>query len=97
MCIIPSDLNNSKKVGVSSNRLITALILGLPTAADNLPSYKEFASYYCDLRGNSFKEMLRDPSRFSHMVTQAQTDLSQRFSMSTIEQDWKYFFKNSIS
>jgi hypothetical protein len=92
MCIIPSDLNNPKKVGVSSNRLITALTLGLPTAADNLLSYKEFDSYYCDLHGDNFRELLNDPSRFRQIVIQAQTDLTRRFSMSKIEEDWQTFF-----
>jgi hypothetical protein len=92
MCIIPSDLSNPKKVGVSSNRLITALTLGLPTAADSLLSYKEFSFYYCDLHGDGFREMLNDPSRFHHMVTQAQTDLTNRFSMNKIEADWRTFF-----
>jgi hypothetical protein len=92
MCIIPGDLNNPKKIGVSSNRLITALTLGLPTAADNLLSYQEFGSYYCDLRISDFREMLIDPSRFRYMVTHAQTDLMRRFSMNKIEEDWKAFF-----
>jgi hypothetical protein len=97
VCIIPSDLNNPKKMGVSSNRLITALALGLPTAADNLPSYQEFGSYYCDLRGNSFREMLENPLEFSSMTSRAQTELIHRFSMSKIEEDWKTLFKNLIS
>lgn len=97
MCIIPSDLTNPKKMGASSNRLITALTLGLPTAADNLPSYQEFASYYCDLRSNSFREMLVDPSKFSHAVSKAQAELSLRFSLGKIQQDWKTFFLNSAS
>ncbi len=96
MCIIPSDLSNPKKMGASSNRLITALTLGLPTAADNLPSYQEFASYYCDLRSNSFREMLVDPSKFSRAVSKAQAELSSRFSMGKIQQVWKTFFLNPV-
>jgi hypothetical protein len=97
ICIIPSDLSNPKKVGVSSNRLITALALGLPTAADNLLSYKEFDSYYCDLDGDSFRDLLNNPSSFRHIVTQAQIDLTHRFSMNKIEEDWKTFFMSLIS
>lgn len=96
VCIIPGDLSDVRKIGVSSNRLITALTLGLPTAADCLPSYREFQNYYCDLRSVGFREMLRDPLKFSSMVTNAQTDLSDRFSMSGIQQDWKDFLLKSI-
>lgn len=97
VCIIPSDLNNPKKMGVSSNRLITALALGLPTAADNIPSYREFEGYYCDLRGEVFRELLENPLRFSYMAKDAQTSLVYRFSMSKIESDWKTLFINSAS
>lgn len=96
VCIIPGDLSDAKKIGVSSNRLITALALGLPTAADCLPSYREFQNYYCDLRGVGFREILRNPLKFSSMVTEAQVDLSDRFSMAKIQQDWKDLFLKSI-
>jgi len=94
LCIIPSDLDDPKKMGASSNRLITALTLGLPTAADNLPSYREFASYYSDLRSSSFREMLSDPSKFGHRVCEAQAEIKSRFSVQKVQQDWKNFFLN---
>lgn len=97
MCIIPSDLSNPKKMGASSNRLITALMLGLPTAADNLPSYREFSNYYYDLRDNSFREMLSNPSKFGDLVLNSQAELGLRFSMSKIEQDWKSFLLDTTS
>lgn len=97
MCIIPSDLSNPKKMGASSNRLITALTLGLPTAADNLPSYREFANYFCDLQSNSFREMLANPSQFNSIVNKAQTELGPRFRMKKIEQDWKSYLLEATS
>lgn len=97
MCIIPSDLSNPKKIGASSNRLITALTLGLPTAADNLPSYREFENYYCDLQSNGFREMLANPLQFNHIVNKAQTELGSRFRMEKIEQDWKSFLLDTTS
>lgn len=84
-------------MGVSSNILITALALGLTTAADNLPSYREFEGYYCDLHGASFRRMLENPLRFSYMAINAQANLINRFSMSKIEDDWKSLLLNSIS
>lgn len=97
MCIIPSDLSNPKKMGASSNRLITSLTLGLPTAADNLPSYREFEKYYCDLRSSSFREILANPLAFNHTVKEAQSELSTRFSMKRIKQDWKTFLLDKAS
>jgi hypothetical protein len=84
-------------MGASSNRLITALGLGLPTAADNLPSYQEFAEYYCGLYGNNFRDILDDPTKYRSRVTKAQIELIPRFSINKIEQDWKFFLLNSVS
>ena len=47
---------------MSANRLITALALGLPTAADNLESYKEFSEFYVDIRSEKFRAVMRDPN-----------------------------------
>lgn len=91
MCIIPSDISSPKKMGVSSNRLITALTLGLPTAADNLPSYQEFATYYCDLRTKSFREVLQNPLKFKSIVEKAQSDVVPNFTMKRIMQTWENF------
>lgn len=96
-CIIPSDLNDSKKIGASSNRLITALALGLPTAADQLPSYQEFSRYYCDIRSQDFRNFLNHPYKDRDLVIQAQTDVIPRFSMPKIENDWKDLLLNAIS
>ena len=42
LCIIPSDPNDLKKAVVSSNRLITALALGLPTGLPILTNSQGF-------------------------------------------------------
>lgn len=96
ICIIPSDLGSQRKIGVSSNRLITAFALGLPTAADHLPSYKEFADYYCDLRSSDFRELLSYPLKFSSKTQKAQVALIHRFSMNKIESDWKKLLTQSF-
>ena len=88
LCIIPSDLDNSKKMGASSNRLITSLVLGLPTAADSLPSYKEFHQFYVDIRSTTFHDLLANPLKFSHQVTAAQSLIVNRFSFQKIGNDW---------
>ncbi|WP_114651666.1 hypothetical protein [Polynucleobacter necessarius] len=92
MCIIPSDLSNPKMMGASSNRLITALTLGLLTAADNLPSYREFENYYCNLQSNGFREMLANPLQFNHIVNIAQTELSPRFRMEILNKIGNLFY-----
>jgi len=94
LCIIPGDTENPRKMGVSSNRLISALALGLPVAADNLMSYTDFSDYYCHLRSRQFREMLVNPLEFSVKTKRAQIDVIPRFLMGKIEQDWQSFFMN---
>lgn len=95
-CIIPSNLSHPKKLGASSNRLITALAMGIPVAADNLPSYLEFAEFYCDLRGKSFREMLGHPQDFFAKVISAQNILLPRFAMKKIESDWQKYLLEMV-
>lgn len=89
ICIIPSDTNNPRKMAVSSNRLISALALGLPVAAENLISYTDFSDYYCHLRSSQFREMLVNPQEFSIKTKRAQLDVVPHFLMQKIEQDWQ--------
>lgn len=86
--IIPSDLSNPRKLGVSSNRLITSFALGLPTAADHLPSYQEFSDCYLDIRSSSFSKMVDKPLNFSNLATSAQSLYVDRFKPESIGQKW---------
>ncbi len=87
-CIIPSDTEDRYKSGVSANRLITALALGLPTAADNLESYKEFSEFYIDIRSEKFRAMMKDPRAFNPAVRKAQQEIVPRFSLENIKKAW---------
>jgi hypothetical protein len=49
ICLLPSDIMDSKKNGVSNNRLITALALGLLPVVSPVESYKQFKNYYLDI------------------------------------------------
>ncbi len=87
-CIIPSDVNDPKKCGASSNRLLTSLALGLPTAASLLPSYREFSEYFLDLDTTSLPIA---PSRLfsiAQAVAQAQREVLPQYSMQAIGSQW---------
>ena len=87
-CIIPSNLAIPSKIGASSNRLITSFALGLPTAADCLPSYQEFRDYFVDIRSSLFNDFLTNPLVFSDKVISAQSLVVNRFSAEKISSDW---------
>lgn len=88
LCLIPSDLASPMKAGVSSNRLITSLALGLPTAADMVDSYGEFRDYFVDIRSDNFIALLADPYAYSGIVKKAQIDVVPRFGKEVIGKKW---------
>ena len=91
LCVIPSDPADPKKRGVSSNRLLTALSLGLPVGADGVASYQEFRDFFVDLRSSAFTDLLRDPASGHQAVLEAQRRILPRFSMSSIGNQWAQF------
>jgi hypothetical protein len=71
--IIPGDINDERKNGVSHNRLITAFALGLPVAATRYQSYLEFDHQFVDIDNkNEFGDFLKNPSIYSSRVVMAQ-------------------------
>jgi hypothetical protein len=87
-CVIPSDPADPRKNGASANRLISALSLGLPVAADLLDSYREFAEHFIDLRSEGFHRLLANPLKYRDMVLRAQGGVLSRFSTGTIGRRW---------
>ena len=96
ICIIPSDRNDPRKSGVSSNRLITSLALGLPTVAEIMPSYAEFSKYFFNIRSNSFIETMSNSSSsgFRKLISEAQQKIIPKFLPRTIAHQWIELFKN---
>ncbi|MEY4645823.1 MAG: hypothetical protein RLZZ596_2654 [Pseudomonadota bacterium] len=88
LCIIPSDLADPRKAGVSSNRLLTALALSLPTAADRLDSYLEHSDFFTDIRSKDFDRLLDNPLAFRDQVIKAQNGPVQEHTMQKIGQRW---------
>lgn len=95
-CIIPSNLTSDQKIGDSSNRLLTALALGLPVAAYNVLSYLPFSKYYCDIRSHKFRDLLKNPLMFKSAVDDAQIKVLPSYLLSSIEKDWETFLRLKI-
>jgi len=91
-CLIPSDPDDPRKNGASSNRLITALALGLPTCADMLESYRPFKDYFVDIRSRAFPKFLNNPLDYASSVSQAQTDVVPMFRKDVIAKKWENLF-----
>jgi len=88
LCIIPVGMDNLKKAGVSSNRLLTALALGLPTCADMVDSYLPFKDSFGDLRSSEFSDMLTAPSLWHERVKKAQDEVLPKYAFQALGQQW---------
>lgn len=88
ICIIPSDLKDPRKSGVSSNRLLTALALGLPTIASRLTSYLPFEKYFQNIDAEDYTSAIINPCDFSQQVTEAQAIISDKHTTKAIADRW---------
>lgn len=88
VCWIPAGINSKRKSGASSNRLITALALGLPVAADELESYLPFRKYFASLHNPEFFSMMQKPEQFFDQVIEAQVHIGQHYTQEAIGRQW---------
>ena len=86
--VIPSDPNSPKRFA-SNNRLITALALGLPTAATPIPSYQEFSNYFSPLDSREASNLLANPVDFHPRISDFQRGAQKRFSEQALLDRWR--------
>lgn len=92
LALIPSDPADPRKAGVSSNRLITALALGLPVAADVLPAYAAYRPYFADLRSAALGAWLHAYDERRHSVLRAQALVVPHYAKATVAASWLAMF-----
>jgi hypothetical protein len=86
--IIPSDPNHPTKRYVSTNRLITAFAMGLPTAASLIPSYLPHATYFKDIDTSlAFKDWT-NLSQISALTKRAQREVLPKYSAQHLAAKW---------
>ena len=91
--MIPGDINDERKNGVSHNRLITAFALGLPVAATRYESYLEFDHQFVDIDNKSeFEHFLKNPSLYSSPVEMAQKKIKS-YTQDNIAKKWLNLIK----
>jgi hypothetical protein len=81
-CLIPSDLNDSRKSGASSNRLITAFALGLPVSADVLESYAPYSDYFHHIRETPLSVFIKNFTFYEKKIEIAQQIIKLNKSIS---------------
>lgn len=92
LALIPSDPSDPRKSGVSANRLVTALALGLPVAADLLPAYESHRRYFSDIRSAQLGVLLTEDTSRCQCVREAQQNVVPRYTSAAVQRDWMALF-----
>lgn len=91
IAVIPSDMNDPKKRGVSHNRAVDAIRAGCITIASPMQSYRELEG--CLLLGNNFGDLVSkactDFSELSREFEANRDRVLQRFSPESNMERWK--------
>ena len=91
--IIPGNISDERKNGVSHNRLITAFALGLPVAATRYESYLEFDNQFVDIDNKSeFENFLQNPSLYSSRAKMAQKKVKS-YTQENVAKKWLNLIK----
>jgi hypothetical protein len=87
ICLIPSDINDMKKNGVSNNRLITAYALGLIPIVTVVKSYEDYRPTLIDIdQINAFdKKNLIDLNR---ILKEKQENIVEKYTSDKIKKKW---------
>ena len=88
LCIIPFRKHDTIKSGASSNRLLTAFALGLPTAATSIDSYLEFKGFFAELDTDEFNELATSPIKSLEKIREFQTQILPRYQKYEIGTLW---------
>ena len=87
--IIPGNKEDLKKIGVSSNRLITSFALMKMIAATNYASYQPYSNYFVDIDDNEkFKNFINDDFN-EHIVKNALRNAIPNYSKDFISTKWE--------
>ena len=85
---LPVGLHDPKKAGAGSNRLVTALCLGLPVLTQRLNSYASFDGLFIDLDRSDWLSLLSDLSSIREIVVRAQNERVLKYMPKALEPYW---------
>ena len=87
--LIPGNVDDQMKNGVSSNRLLTSFALGRPVSATSYDSYQEFYDYFSDIDDyDKFNFFLKNPLDFNTMIIESQKKI-KKYSKENLSKKWR--------
>ena len=95
-CILPTGYKDSKKAGASSNRLITALSLGMPVLSDHLISYQKFTDYFDTLNSDNLFKFTIKPYYDFQKIKKFQEIVVPDYTRKNLLQHWSLFLNDIL-
>ena len=95
-CILPTGYKDSKKAGASSNRLITALSLGLPVLSDHLISYQKFNNYYETLNSDNLLKFTSKSDYDFQKIKDFQEIVAPDYTRKNLLHHWSLFLNDIL-
>ncbi len=95
--LIPAGIDDPRKSGASSNRLLTSLAMGLPTLADQLDSYTSLKSYFADIKTTNIDDMFDNPEHWFEKVESAQRIIDRNNTVQSAERRWRQAIGHDIN
>jgi SAM-dependent methyltransferase len=93
-CILPTGYKDTKKAGASSNRLITALALGMPVLSDQLLSYQKYNEYFENLNLINLLKYLNEASYDFQKIIKFQEIVALDYTRNNLMHSWSMFFND---
>ncbi len=97
LAILPLGIYDPRKSGASSNRLITALTLGLPVVTHSLLSYRDYREFFTDLEEDDYAAVIDAPWTEHPKVLRAQETIVPRYMPARVSQEWAHLLSNLLS
>jgi hypothetical protein len=95
-CILPTGYKDSKKAGASSNRLITALALGMPVLSDHLISYQKFNNYFETLNIDNLLKYTIKPDYDFQKIKDFQKIVASDYTRKNLLHHWSLFLNDIL-
>ena len=95
-CILPTGYKDSKKAGASSNRLITALSLGMPVLSDHLISYQKFNNYFETLNIDNLLKYTLKPDYDFQKIKDFQKIVAPDYTRKNLLHNWSLLLNDIL-
>jgi hypothetical protein len=84
-------------MGASSNRILTALAMGLPLLTDGLDSYNKYSQYFTEISLKAIQEFTSNPMTNKDLIIKAQKTIAEKYTTAVVSKNWVSVFTSLLN